>query len=138
MSDCWTMVYLLAEVHGRTTADVCVCVCVLFTASTAVDHLRFISPPHDMKQIQGQAEAETVAEDPYLNFRGNRLALRIACNVHPTSGEQPQPWCLFYTNVLKFVDKIRVSSYSRQLDSHGLVMNSSYDTISFYWLVASS
>lgn len=57
--------------------------------------------------------------DSYRYFRGNRLAVRISCTVRPAGDAdmtaEEQPSCLFYTNVLKFADKLRVSCFLLQI-----------------------
>ncbi|TGZ59272.1 hypothetical protein CRM22_009166 [Opisthorchis felineus] len=54
------------------------------------------------------AEMGITNHDSYRHFRANRLSMRITCSVHPPTSPASRPWCLFYTSILKFADRLRM------------------------------
>ncbi|CAH8862289.1 unnamed protein product [Trichobilharzia szidati] len=77
--------------------------------------LRDPNDHHSVKYCctENLSPSERLQHDSFKYFRANRLAMQVNFTVKPpptgSSGSTDQrPWCLFYTSVLKFADKLRV------------------------------
>ncbi|CAH8576988.1 unnamed protein product [Heterobilharzia americana] len=76
--------------------------------------LRDPNDHHSVKHCHTEClpTSEQNQHDSYKYFRANRLAMQVNFTVKPppsgSSKTDQRPWCLLYTSVLKFADKLRV------------------------------